>query len=116
VPHDFITKKISPYTTDGMTVTSLSVRLLQKMNAAMDCPCQTALNQKLWCKFKKCKNAKSPKRKPACILKYVTFDEYFANIQQVSKLADTDRTTCYVLSDPPTPPLQFSKKERIKII
>jgi hypothetical protein len=79
--------------TDGMAVTSLSASLLQKMSAAMDCPCQITIKRKLWCKFKTCKNVKSHKRRPAYILKYVIFDEYFANIQQVSKLTDTDRTT-----------------------
>jgi hypothetical protein len=78
--------------TDGKAVTSLSASLLQKMNAATDHPRQIEINQKLWCKFKKCKNVKACKRRPAYILKYVIFDKYFANIQQVSKLTDIDRT------------------------
>jgi len=93
VPPDYITNNINQYMTDGMTVTSLSACLLQKTSAATDCPCQIAINQKLWCKFKKCKNVKSHKRRPAYILKYVTFDEYFSNIQQVSKKTNIDRTT-----------------------
>jgi hypothetical protein len=76
-----------------MAVMSVSASLLQKMSSAMDCPCQIAINRKLWCKFRKCKNVKSHKRRPAYIPKYVIFDEYFANIQQVSKLTDIDRST-----------------------
>lgn len=93
VPPDYITNNINQYMTDGMAVTSLSASLLQKMSAAKDCPCQIAINQKLWCKCNKCKNVKLRKRRPAYILKYVISDEYFANIQQVSKLTDVDRTT-----------------------
>jgi len=93
VPPDYITNNINQYMTDGMAVTSLYASLLQKMSAAKDCPCQIAINQKLWCKCNKCKNVKLRKRRPAYILKYVISDEYFANIQQVSKRTDVDRTT-----------------------
>jgi hypothetical protein len=90
---DYITNNIDQYMTDGMAVMSLSASILQKMSAATDCPCQIPINRKLRCKFKKCKNVKQCKRRPAYILKYVTFDEHFANIHQVSKLTDIDRTT-----------------------
>jgi len=39
--------------TDGMTLTSLSVDLVQKMSVATACVCQIAFNQKLSCKFEK---------------------------------------------------------------
>jgi hypothetical protein len=68
----------SIHMTVGMTLTSLSASLLQKISSAMDCPCQIALNWKLsrilerWCKFSVCVKAKSCTKKlcktrPACI-------------------------------------------------
>jgi hypothetical protein len=55
--------------TDGMTVTSLSASLLQKISVATDRLYQIVLNRKLshkvekWCKFSSCFKAKSRKRK-----------------------------------------------------
>ena len=51
--HGYITNVIYPYTTDGMTVTSLSASLQHKARAAMDRVCHTVLHQKLSHKFKK---------------------------------------------------------------
>jgi len=76
-PHDYITNIIKPYTTDGVTVTSLSSNLQHKTQAAMDHICQITLNQKLshkfekWRKFSSHIKAKSHKRelskmRPAC--------------------------------------------------
>jgi hypothetical protein len=110
-PPDYITSNVNQYMTDGMAVTSLSASLLQKMSTAMDCPCQITIKWKLWCKFKKCKNVKLHKRRPAYILMYVTFDEYFANIQQVSKLTDIYRTTWFMLSAPHPHPFNFQSKK-----
>jgi len=64
--------------TVGMAVTSLVASLLQKISAAMDCPCHIVLNWKLscklerLCKFSVCVKAKSCTKKfckarPACI-------------------------------------------------
>jgi hypothetical protein len=59
----------SMHVTDGMTVMSLSVGLLQKISADTDCLCRIALNQNLsrkfekWCKFSKCIKSKSHKMK-----------------------------------------------------
>jgi hypothetical protein len=39
--------------TDGVTLTSFSVGLVQKISVATACVCQIALNQKLSCKFEK---------------------------------------------------------------
>jgi len=41
------------HVTDGMTVTSLSASLLQKIRVAKDFVCQIVLNRILLCKFKK---------------------------------------------------------------
>jgi hypothetical protein len=67
----------SIHVTDGVTVTSLSASLLNKINVAMDHLCQITLNWKLlhkfakWCKFSSRIKAKSCKQKllttrPAC--------------------------------------------------
>jgi DNA/RNA-binding domain of Phe-tRNA-synthetase-like protein len=64
----------SIHVTDGVTVTSLSASLLQKIRAATDHLCQITLNQKLshelkkWSKFSNRIKAKSHKMRPACIL------------------------------------------------
>jgi len=55
------------HVTDGVTVMSLLVSLLQKISVDTDCLCQIALNQNLSCKFEKwskfsrCIKAKSHK-------------------------------------------------------
>jgi len=49
--------------TDGMTVTSLSASLLQKINSAMDHLCQVMLNQTLSREFSSYIIAKSHKKK-----------------------------------------------------
>jgi len=50
--------------TDGMTVMSLSTNLLQKVSAATDHLCETAINRTLFRKFKKwCKSSSHVKVK-----------------------------------------------------
>jgi hypothetical protein len=57
----------SIHVTDGMTVTSLSASLLNKISVAMDHLCQITMNKKLshkfgkWCKFSSIIKAKSRK-------------------------------------------------------
>jgi hypothetical protein len=57
----------SIHETDGITVTSLSASLLNKISVAVVHLCQVTLNQKLshkfekWCKFSVCIKAKSRK-------------------------------------------------------
>jgi 2-hydroxy-3-keto-5-methylthiopentenyl-1-phosphate phosphatase len=59
----------SIHVTEGMTVTSLSASVVQKISLAADHLCQMVLNQKLshkfeeWSKFSSCIKAKSGKRK-----------------------------------------------------
>jgi hypothetical protein len=68
----------STHVTDGVTVTSLSARLLQMTSAAKNSLCQIALNRKILRKFEKCcefssrikaksLKKKSRKTRPACI-------------------------------------------------
>jgi hypothetical protein len=62
----------SIHMTDGMAVMSLSTSFLQKISAATDHLCPTALKRKLlcnfekWCKFSSCIKTKSCKSRPDC--------------------------------------------------
>jgi hypothetical protein len=75
--HDYSDKHTrSIHVTGGVTVTSLSAGLLQKISAATECLCQIALSGKLSCKCEKCKfschvkaklrKTKSCKRRTTC--------------------------------------------------
>jgi hypothetical protein len=56
----------SIHVTDGVTMTSLSASLLQKIHAAMDRLCQILLNWKLSCKLEKWCNFSSSVKAKSC--------------------------------------------------
>jgi len=76
--------------TDGMTMTSHSASLLQKIRLTVDHLCQITLNQKLSCKFKKlckfsnCIKAKSRKMIPASTQREMSVEAWVHGIISVS--------------------------------
>ena len=76
------------HVTDGMTVTSLSASLLQKMSTATDCLCQTVLNQKLPRKFKTWRKFSSRVKAKPC--KKKSHASRAACIQELFKIQNTD--------------------------
>jgi len=78
------------HVTEGVTVTSLSASLLQKLSVALDCLFQILLSQKLshkfkkWCKFSSSVKAKSCKKKLYCTWQLASlFNECLAWEQDV---------------------------------